>query len=116
MNHKQMEIWKNSMDLVEVVYKFSRSFPKIEAYGLTSQIRRSAISVPSNIAEGAARSSDNEFIQYLNISMGSLSELETQYLLSNRLGFAKPSKELEKQIIYVRKLLVGTRKYLINKN
>jgi len=87
-----MDVWKRSMDLVETIYKVSTQFPKEEIYGLTSQIRRSAVSVPSNIAEGAARKSDKEFIQFISIAMGSLSEVETQYQLSVRLGFIEESK------------------------
>tara|TARA_B110000285_G_C14564852_1_gene355171 strand:+ start:124 stop:417 length:294 start_codon:yes stop_codon:yes gene_type:complete len=92
MNHKEMDVWKRSMDLLETIYKVSTQFPKEEIYGLTSQIRRSAVSVPSNIAEGAARKSDKEFIQFISIAMGSLSEVETQYQLSVRLGFIEESK------------------------
>ena len=87
-----MDVWKRSMDLVETIYKVSTQFPKEEIYGLTRQIRRSAVSVPSNIAEGAARKSDKEFIQFISIAMGSLSEVETQYQLSVRLGFIEESK------------------------
>lgn len=87
-----MDVWKRSMDLLETIYKVSTQFPKEEIYGLTSQIRRSAVSVPSNIAEGAARKSDKEFIQFISIAMGSLSEVETQYQLSVRLGFIEESK------------------------
>lgn len=115
MNHKEMAVWQRSMVLVENVYRVSQKFPKNEAFGLTSQIRRAAISIPSNIAEGAARKSNKEFLQYLSISLGSLSELETQYLLSVRLKFIDPSKELEILIIQVRKLLVGTRNYIVSK-
>jgi len=64
-NHKDLEVWKKSMDLVSNIYKITESFPNKELYGLTNQIRRSAVSVPSNIAEGAARSSKKEFIQFL---------------------------------------------------
>ncbi len=110
-----MAVWQRSMVLVENVYRVSQKFPKNEAFGLTSQIRRAAISIPSNIAEGAARKSNKEFLQYLSISLGSLSELETQYLLSVRLKFIDPSKELEILIIQVRKLLVGTRNYIVSK-
>jgi len=76
-NHKDLEVWKKSMDLVSNIYKITESFPNKELYGLTNQIRRAAVSVPSNIAEGAARSSKREFIQFLYVALGSLSELET---------------------------------------
>jgi len=70
-NHKDLNVWKKSIDLVDIIYKMTKSFPKEELYCLTSQIRRSAISVPSNIAEGAARSSKKEFIQFLYIALRS---------------------------------------------
>ncbi len=85
--HKDLEIWQKGIDLVENIYSHSRKFPQEEIYGLTAQMRRSAISIPSNIAEGAARQSDKEFIQFLYISLGSLSELETQCLIGHRLGY-----------------------------
>ena len=83
-NHKDLEVWKKSMDLVSNIYKITESFPNKEIYGLTNQIRRSAVSVPSNIAEGAARSSKKEFIQFLYIALGSLAELETQMIIASR--------------------------------
>jgi len=84
-NHKDLEVWKKSMDLVSNIYKITEPFPNKELYGLTNQIRRAAVSVPSNIAEGAARSSKKEFIQFLYIALGSLSELETQIIIANSL-------------------------------
>jgi four helix bundle protein len=77
MDHKDLDVWKRSMDLVVKVYQITKLFPDTEKYGLTSQMRRAAVSIPSNIAEGAARKGDKEFIQFLYISIGSLSELET---------------------------------------
>lgn len=71
-SHKDLEVWKLAMALVEKVYQLTNSFPKVEQFGLTSQIRRSAVSVPSNIAEGAGRQNTKEFIQFLYISLGSL--------------------------------------------
>lgn len=76
------------MDLVEQVYKITKEFPKDEMYGLVSQMRRAAVSVPSSIAEGQSRSSQ-EFVRYLSISHGSLSELETQMMIASRLGYVK---------------------------
>ena len=76
--HKDLDVWNDAMELVTNIYKLTKSFPKDELYGLTSQMRRSAVSVPSNIAEGAARKNKAEFIQFLHIALGSSSELETQ--------------------------------------
>jgi four helix bundle protein len=81
-NLKELKIWNKAMELATEVYRVTADFPKEEKYGLTSQIRRAAVSVPSNIAEGAGRNSNKEFIQYLAISNGSSYELQTQLLLS----------------------------------
>jgi len=75
------------MDLAEAVYRVSEGFPKQEAFGLTSQLHRAAVSIPSNIAEGKERDSSREFLRFLSIAMGSLAELETQLLSSSRLGY-----------------------------
>ena len=114
MNHKDLEVWKESMVLAKEVYILTNSFPKEELYGITSQMRRSVISVPSNIAEGAARSSDKEFIQFLYISLGSLAELETQLLLSHDLKFINNTDFFPK-IEKIRMKILGLIKYLKNK-
>jgi four helix bundle protein len=113
MDHKELDVWKKSMKLVEEIYKLSNDFPKEEIYGLTSQIRRAAISIPSNSAEGSARKSNKEYLQFLSISLGSLAELETQYLLSLRLGYVSENTRVYNLILEVRKLLLGTRNYLM---
>ena len=82
--HKDLDVWKKSMDLVEEVYRFTQGFPGSEQYGLINQIRRCAISVPSNIAEGSARNTSKETTQFCYISLGSLAELETQLLIAER--------------------------------
>lgn len=84
-NFKRLEIWKQSMDLVERVYLTINEVPNDERFGLKSQISRSAVSIPSNIAEGSGRDSEKEFGRFLSISIGSLHELETQLILLNRL-------------------------------
>ena len=96
--HKDLDVWKYSMDLVEEIYSLTRIFPNSEVYGLTSQMKRSAVSIPSNIAEGAARKGDKEFIQFLYVAMGSLSELETHLILSKRLKFVAEVDDNMKQI------------------
>jgi len=85
--HKDLIVWQKAMDFVEEVYKLTNTMPKTEVYGLTSQIRRSAVSIPSNIAEGAARNHSKEFMQFLYVALGSVAELETQLLLAERLQF-----------------------------
>ncbi len=85
--HKDLDVWKISIDMVIQVYRLTCNFPKEELYGLTNQIQRSAVSVPSNIAEGAGRNSDKEFLHFLYYATGSLSELETQFVIAYNLGY-----------------------------
>ena len=104
--HKDLSVWKKAMDLAAQVYSLTAQFPKEELYGLTSQIRRSAVSIPSNIAEGAARHSKKEFIHSLHIASGSVAELETQLLLATRMGFISRDNPLS-QTEEVLKMLLG---------
>ena len=92
--HQRLDVWQDAMALVEAIYRFSRAFPIAERYALTSQMRRAAISVPSNLAEGAARRSTQDYLRFLSIARGSLSELDTQIEIAHRLGFASLSDEL----------------------
>jgi len=85
--HKDLRVWHQSIELVTAIYMMTKSFPKEELFGLVSQIRRAAVSVPSNIAEGYARGTDREKLHFLRISSGSMSEVETQLLLSLKLGY-----------------------------
>ena len=85
--HKDLRVWQQSMELVTLIYKATKVFPKDEVFGLTSQMRRAAVSVPSNIAEGYARGTEREKLHFLRMSSGSMSELETQVLLSLNLGY-----------------------------
>ena len=87
MTHKDLDVWKRSIELVTKIYKISESFPEEEKFGIINQMRRSAVSVPSNIAEGASRGGTNEYIRFLNIASASLSELDTQLVISIKLGF-----------------------------
>ena len=112
MDHKELDVWKKSMDLVESIYTLTQRFPDVEKYGLTSQMRRAAVSIPSNIAEGAARKGNKELLQFLYIAIDSLSELETQYLIAIRLTFIEKEEVLEKQMIEVKKLLLGFKNYI----
>ena len=85
--HKKLDVWKKSIELVQKIYELTKTLPKIEEYGLTNQMRRAAISVPANIAEGAARQTKKEFIQFLHMAQGSLSELDTHIEIAQRLGY-----------------------------
>lgn len=85
--HKDLDVWKKSIDFVTIIYKTTESFPKSEIYGLTSQIRRSAVSIPSNIAEGSTRKNKTEFKQFLYIALSSAAELETQIIIANNLNY-----------------------------
>ena len=89
--HKDLDVWQKSMALVLDVYKLTQAFPAPELYALTAQIRRSAVPIPSNIAEGAARKSDEDFIQFYYISLGSLAEHEKQFIVAHQLmSFSLP--------------------------
>jgi four helix bundle protein len=113
-SHKDLDVWKKSIELVTLVYEITKSFPTEEVYGITNQIRRSAVSIPSNIAEGAGRGSDAEFIRFLNIAQGSLSELETQLIISQNLKYLI-SKEIFKILEEIRKMMWDLKNYLQNK-
>jgi four helix bundle protein len=102
---RELRAWQLGMDLTERVYLITDSFPKSEIYGLTSQIRRSAVSIPSNLAEGHGRTSGKEFLQFIAVAYGSICELETQILLSHRLNYIKIS-DLET----ISELLIDTSK------
>jgi len=106
LTHKDLDVWKRSMDLVTQVYAATSHFPRQELYGISAQIRRCAVSIPSNIAEGAARQSRREFIQFLHVASGSLAELETQLILAGRMGFLSERSFLS-NLDDVRKLLLG---------
>jgi four helix bundle protein len=94
-NYADLIAWQKSMDVVVEVYKATRAFPKEELYGLTSQLRRAVVSVPSNIAEGQGRWSDREFGRFLSIAHGSLREAETQILIAERLCYIDGAKRCE---------------------
>jgi four helix bundle protein len=115
MNHKDLDVWKRAMDLVEQVYVLTSSFPSSEIYGLTNQLRRAAVSVPSNIAEGASRTGDKELLYFLNVAISSIAEIETQLLIGVRLKYVDKQNEIFDLITEVRKLLLGFRNYVKRK-
>ena len=94
-SHRDLKVWQISVGLVETIYRLTGNWPKHELYGLVSQVRRAAVSVPANIAEGAGRRSTGEFIQFVGIARGSLAEIETLLVVAGRLGYLEgPTLEL----------------------
>ena len=113
-SYEDLMVWQEAVRLVKQVYQATAPFPAEERYGLTSQMRRAAVSVPSNIAEGQARETRGEFIHFLGQARGSLAELDTQAILSLQMGFLPEhsANELRKRIVRVGKLLNGLRRSL----
>jgi four helix bundle protein len=91
-DHKELDVWKESVELVTEIYTATRLFPKEEVYGLTNQVRRAAVSIPSDIAEGAARQTSKEFMQFLYIALGSVAELETQLIIAENLHYIETKR------------------------
>ena len=104
--HLDLDVWKKSIQFVKKIYGITSKFPDTEKYGLTNQMRRCAVSIPSNIAEGAGRNSKKEFKQLLYISLGSISELETQLIISTELNYQKDNSLLD-ELNEIRKMLFG---------
>jgi len=106
---RDLEVWQKAMELVTLVYRYSSCFPREETYGLTNQIRRAAVSVPSNIAEGQGRRTTKEFLNFLSMARGSLMEVQTQTEIAGRLQFlrAEPAEELLQVATSVCRLLNG---------
>lgn len=109
MNYfKELKVWQKSIDLVTETYLRSQKFPKEETYGLTSQIRKAAISIPSNIAEGCGRRSEKDFFNFLGIALGPAFELETQFTIARKLNFLSEAEfsELESEIQHIQNMLI----------
>ena len=113
-SYKDLNIWKRSIEVVEDVYKTTKNFPKEEIYGLTSQLRRAAVSIPSNIAEGFTRLHNKEYRQFLYISLGSCAELNTQIIISSHLSYLSSEKAngILKEIEEISKMIMGLIKKL----
>lgn len=113
-NFSNLQIWNEAMDLVQAVYETADSFPRKEEFGLYSQMTRAAVSIPSNIAEGAGRGSDKDFAHFLDIAIGSLFELHTQVVLAQRIGYISEaqSASLLEQISNVQRKTIGFHKRL----
>ena len=108
--YRDLLAWQEAIKLVVMVYHVTARFPREEIYGLTTQIRKAASSIPSNIAEGAARNSPREFFHFLGISAGSLAEVETQLEVAAKLDYVKPDREIARQAQKVGMLLEGLRR------
>lgn len=114
--YQDLRVWQIGIDLVIDVYKTTESFPKSEVYGLSSQIRRSALSIPSNIAEGSSRKGTKEFEHFLYIAHGSLSELNTQLIIAQRIGYLSNLDIFEDKIKQLRSMISGLINSLDNHN
>ena len=114
--HHKLVAWQEAMRLVEMVHRLTAEFPREERFVLALQLRRTALSVPSNLAEGAGRNSTKELLQFIGFASGSLAELETQLELAVRFKYLSPDDEAVNQVSHVGKLLVGLRNALKNRN
>ena len=111
-NYQELEVWKLSMSFVEAIYKALKTFPREERYGICDQIRRAAVSIPSNIAEGFGRDTPKEFAHFLSIARGSLYEIMTQLEIASRLGYLASNSGLYPQAVSIGKMLNSLRKRL----
>ena len=117
-SHKDLIVWQKGIQLCKVVYGATEKFPKEEIYGITSQMRRAAVSIPSNIAEGRSRNTTKDFLHFLSIALGSASELETQIEIAKELSFLSERKyiEISGLLTEVSKMTMGLMKKLDSKN
>jgi len=107
LTHRNLELWSTSIDLCIQIYRLTQTFPAEERFGLSAQLRRAAVSIPSNIAEGAARGTSRDFIRFLRIARGSLVELETQLEIARRCGFCSPVDNIDGQVQRIGQMLSG---------
>lgn len=112
-NYRELKVWQKGIELVKKIYILTQAFPKLEVYGLSSQMQRAAVSIPSNIAEGQGRQHTGEFRQFLHIAIGSAAELDTQLVVAVELGYSTPenAKSIFDLILEIRKMTYA----LINK-
>jgi four helix bundle protein len=115
--HEKLEVWGKAIEFVTTLYKSTAAFPSEEKFGLTSQARRAAVSIPANIAEGAARHTTKEFLYFLSIAQGSTSELETELLIARRLGYLEQGvyEDLHAELNTIARMIVGLTQYLKRK-
>jgi four helix bundle protein len=116
--HKNLKVWQRSISFVTEIYRITNDFPKEEVYCMVSQLRRAAISIPSNIAEGSARKHTREYIQFLYVSLGSAVEIETQILISEYLGYiiSGKAKDVHSEVEEIIRMLIGLIKSLSDRN
>ena len=107
MPHKKLEVWKKSVDFVVEIYNITKKFPKEELYGITLQMRKAAVSVPSNIAEGCSRKGKAETIHFLYIATASLAELETQLIIANKIEYISDIPSLLADLEEIKRMLIG---------
>ncbi|MBN1493541.1 MAG: four helix bundle protein [Candidatus Omnitrophica bacterium] len=106
-SHKDLDVWKRSIELVSDIYVLVKAFPDDEKFGMISQMRRAAVSIPANIAEGAGRQSKKEFAQFLYVALGSLAELDTHIVIAQKQGYVKDAFKIEQEITDIKKMLNG---------
>ncbi len=113
-NYKEYPVWQQSLELVECVYRVSESMPRKETFGIQSQIRRAAVSISANLAEGAGRDTESEFRRFIDIALGSINEVETLTLIAGKLGYfgLEQVDQLNRVLVEVRKQLIGLHKRL----
>ena len=116
--HEKLDVWNRAVEFVTAVYRMSDKFPREEKFGLTSQIRRAAVSIPANIAEGAGRESPREFVHFLSNAQGSASELATELLIAHRLEFlsAKEYRELGTELDNIGRMIFGLSQHIKRNN
>ena len=112
MYHRDLKVWQESIELVRVIYDAMLEFPTNEQYGLSAQLRRAVVSIPSNIAEGCGRESNKELYHFLNVASGSLAEVETQVYIAYTLGYIANLSVIDEKMESVQKLLAGFRKHI----
>lgn len=112
MDYKELDAWKESMKLVKLVYEVTQNFPDEEKYGLVSQLRRASVSIPSNIAEGCSRSSNKEYKRFVEIALGSILELETQFIIAIELKLLKKDNLIFDKIENTIKIIHGLIRFL----
>ncbi|MGH6689730.1 MAG: four helix bundle protein [Gammaproteobacteria bacterium] len=113
--HYELDAWKVSRKLVSAIYRLTQTFPREEQFGLAAQMRRASVSIPSNIAEGAARTGSREYAHFLNVARGSASELETQLFIASDLGYIESDHAIFSMVDRVSKLVTGLHKTIRNR-